>query len=111
MPDDKKRGSALTEFADKKVEPAIGINPAAIRGEAGTGYEPRVIDGIDMGLFRCGDCHYFVGPVGKDGPKRGEKGCNQSDMRRKSELPRWPDGRVEVDVDGCCSYVERVRRA
>ena len=96
---------------EEEVEKEGGINQAAIKGEPLTGFEKRIVDGVDKGPFECGNCHYFVGPVGVKGPKRGEKGCNQSDMREKSEEPKLSDGRIEVKPKDCCEFVERLGKS
>ena len=69
------------------------INEAAIKGEKGTGYE-----GPEGGLFRCGNCTYF---------NASSDSCGQKDMMEKSKRPKLPSGRVEVEADGCCEYIER----
>lgn len=70
------------------------VNTHAIMGEPGTGYETGV-----NGPFRCSNCEYF---------RSSNKSCGQKDMLEKSKQPRTSDGRVEVDPDGCCEYVERI---
>lgn len=68
------------------------INQSAIKGEAGTGFEKRG----DKGPFECGNCHYFSNGL-----------CRQQDMVEKSRQPK-KDGRVEVDAEDCCEFIERV---
>lgn len=77
------------------------INPKAIKGEPGTGYEPRIVGKKDKGDFACFNCHYYTDGLGG-------RGCDQMDMKTKSKQPRLPDGRVKVDSKGCCEYVERI---
>lgn len=74
----------------------VTINAAAVKGEPGTGYEAE--DGL--GEFECANCRYFTPP----------NGCNQKDMKANSKLPRLFTGRVKVDPEGCCEYVDRVGR-
>jgi hypothetical protein len=71
-----------------------GINLAAIRGEAGTGFEKAGT----KGEFECGNCHYF-----KNG-----NACVQKDMKEKSKEPRHPNGDVVVAEEDCCEYVDRI---
>ena len=96
-----------TERKQSEQKEELG-EPHDIRGEPLTGYEDRVVDGVDLGVFNCGNCFHFVGPPGEKGPKRGEKGCSQLDMREKSKRARFPDGRVKVDPGGCCEWVDRL---
>jgi len=94
----------------------IQIDSAKVKGEPGTGYEAS--DG--KGPFACSNCNYFrpgdqivyTGPGGQDPqtPNMAEKGmgsCGQQTMVQVSKQPKTPDGRVEVDPEGCCEYVER----
>lgn len=73
----------------------LQINPSAIQGEPGTGFEKRG----DDGEFECGNCEYFDSAAGA---------CDQWDMKQKSKQPRLEDGRVSVAYDDCCEYVSRV---
>lgn len=66
------------------------VNPEAIKGEQGTGYQ----DG-KLGPVRCDNCRHM-----KDG-------CDQEDMRRNSSRPRKPNGNVVVDMDSFCIYIDR----
>lgn len=66
-----------------------------IKGEPSTGYE----DSNGLGEFECENCSFF-----RDG------GCGQKVMMAKSKQPRLPDGRVKVDPEGCCEFVDRVGR-
>jgi hypothetical protein len=92
------------------------IDSSKVKGEPGTGYEPP--DG--KGPFACSNCRYFrpgdqmvySGPGGRDPqtPNMAEKGqasCGQPTMVQLSRQPKTPDGRVEVDPEGCCEYVDR----
>jgi len=69
------------------------LDYSSIKGAVGTGYEPAG----GKGPFSCGNCEYFK-----------HESCGQKDMMRKSKQPRTSDGRIKVDVHGCCEYVERV---
>ena len=73
------------------------INIAAINGEPGTGFEKAG----DLGEFECGNCEYFDPEA---------NACDQKDMKAKSKQPRLKDGRVSVEPEDCCEYVERVGR-
>lgn len=73
----------------------VQIDVFAIRGEQGTGYE----DGANLGEFECENCHYFDAKAGA---------CNQETMKALSKQPRLSDGRVKVDPEGCCEYVDRM---
>ena len=75
----------------------VQINPSAIKGEAGTGFEKHG----DKGDFNCGNCEYFDAADGA---------CDQWDMKTKSKQPRLDDGRPSVAWNDCCEYVERVGR-
>ena len=77
----------------KKKPNLVHINQFAIKGEAGTGFEERG----NKGPFECGNCEYF-----KDGS------CGQKDMMAKSKRPKTANGRIKVDADDCCEYIERV---
>lgn len=76
----------------RKKEPLVHINQFAIKGEKGTGFEERG----NKGPFECGNCEYFK-----------NNSCGQKDMLEKSKRPRTKDGRVKVDADDCCEYIER----
>jgi hypothetical protein len=73
------------------------LNPKHIKGEPGTGFEKAG----DLGEFECGNCRFFD-------PK--SPGCRQPDMMAKSKQPRLKDGRVQVEHEDCCEYVDRVGR-
>jgi broad specificity phosphatase PhoE len=68
------------------------INQNAIKGEPGTGYESG-----KKGSFNCSNCEYFK-----------DSSCGQEDMMSKSKRPRTKDGRVKVEADGCCEFVDRL---
>ena len=68
------------------------IEQSHIRGEQGTGFEKRG----NKGPFECGNCHYFSNGL-----------CWQEDMVEKSKEPKR-DGKVEVDAEDCCEFIERV---
>ena len=71
------------------------VDQSKIHGEPGTGYEgPK-----GLGEFECGNCRYF---------DPASSSCGQSTMKAKSKRPRLKNGRVEVDAEGCCEYVERI---
>ena len=67
------------------------INETSVKGEPGTGYESGA-----KGLFKCGNCSYY---------KAGS--CGQKDMMEKSQRPKTKDGRIKVEEDGCCEFVDR----
>jgi len=71
------------------------INPSAIKGEAGTGYE-----GPAGGDFHCDNCEFY---------RAENNSCGQKDMLEKSKQPKTSDGRVKVDPHGCCEYISRKR--
>jgi hypothetical protein len=73
------------------------INIKAIKGEEGTGYEPSVVKGKDLGEFECENCHFF-----KDGT------CGQPDMVAHAKPSDLKNGRRVVDPEGCCEFVDRV---
>lgn len=73
------------------------VRQSAIKGEPGTGYESP--DG--KGEFECENCHYF---------DLDDHGCDQKDMKAKSKRKRLIDGRVLVEPEGCCEFVDRVGR-
>ena len=75
----------------------VQIDAAEVHGEPGTGYE----DPGDLGEFECENCEYF---------DRKSSSCGQKTMMKKSRRPRLPNGRVKVNPEGCCEYVERVGR-
>ncbi len=72
------------------------VRQSAIKGEAGTGYE-----GPERGPFECGNCEYF---------KVADSGCDQKDMKARSKRKRLLDGRVLVEKEGCCEFIDRVGR-
>lgn len=75
------------------------INSSHVHGEPSTGFEPRVVDGVDHGPFECGNCGYFDAKT---------VSCRQSDMMKSSKLPKLPNGQIEVrSPEDCCEYVER----
>lgn len=82
----------------RKKEPLVHINAFAIKGEKGTGFEPRIVNGVDKGPFECANCEYFK-----------NNSCGQKDMIAKSKQP-LKNGRREVKPEDCCEYVERVGR-
>lgn len=71
------------------------IDQTAVKGEQGTGYESRG----KKGAFECRNCEYF---------RPGNSSCGQEIMVRLSTRPRTADGRVSVDPQGCCEYVDRM---
>ena len=87
---------ATPEF---KLPKGIGklseIDSSEVKGEKGTGFEKRG----KKGPFECGNCHYFDADA---------EGCDQETMKEKSKQPRLADGRVSVEADDCCEYIERV---
>lgn len=79
----------------RKVLSRLEIDSAHVKGEPGTGFEKAG----DLGEFECGNCRFFDG-----------KSCGQIDMMQRSKQPRLPNGRVKVDEEDCCEYVDRVGR-
>jgi len=75
------------------------INIKEIKGEEGTGFEPRIVDGVDKGPFECGNCEYF---------KAENSSCGQKEMIARSKQPLTEDGRREVKAADCCEFVDRV---
>lgn len=73
----------------------VQIDPMAIRGEAGTGFEKEA----GLGEFECENCHFFDAVAGA---------CNQETMKALSKQPRLADGRVSVEAEDCCEYVSRM---
>lgn len=73
----------------------IQIDPFAVKGESGTGFEKAA----DMGEFECGNCWFFDARAGA---------CNQETMKALSKQPRLVDGRVMVEEEDCCEYVDRM---
>jgi len=80
-----------------RVVPAtlVQIDPFAVRGEAGTGFEKAA----DLGEFECGNCLFYDATAGA---------CNQETMKALSKQPRLADGRVSVEAEDCCEYVSRM---
>lgn len=75
-----------------------GVIQSQVKGEPGTGYEgPK-----GLGEFECENCEYFDAKTSS---------CGQKTMMAKSKQPRLPNGRVKVDPEGCCEYVDRVGRS
>lgn len=72
----------------------IAIDSSKVKGEPGTGYEPPA----GKGPFNCGNCGYF---------NASDSSCGQKTMMERSKQPRTGAGRVQVDPEGCCEYVER----
>lgn len=70
----------------------IQIDSVHVQGEPGTGFEKRG----NKGPFECGNCEYFDG-----------QSCGQKTMMERSRQPKLPSGRIRVDADDCCEYVER----
>jgi hypothetical protein len=88
---------AKEELGSSSKKKLIQINSASVQGESGTGYEgPN-----DLGEFECENCKYF---------DEKDSSCGQKDMKKYSKQPRLKNGRVKVDPEGCCEYVERVGR-
>ena len=73
----------------------IQIDPFAVAGEQGTGFEKAA----DLGEFECGNCTFYDAKAGA---------CNQETMVALSKQPRLSDGRVQVDGADCCEYVDRI---
>ena len=73
----------------------VVLDVFAIQGERGTGFEKAG----DLGEFECGNCIFFDASAGA---------CNQADMKAISQQPRLADGRISVDAEDCCTYVQRI---
>jgi hypothetical protein len=73
----------------------VNVVQAEIRGESGTGFEK----GASKGPFECGNCRYFDGDS-----------CGQKTMMARSKQPNLASGRILVDSDDCCEYVDRMGR-
>lgn len=76
-------------------EELVQINSANVKGEPGTGFEK----GKGKGDFACWNCNYYK-----------EDSCGQDDMMQLSKQPRLENGRVQVEDDDCCEYVDRAGR-
>ncbi len=107
LPVTASKDDAMIELWDDRAVQVIRnlgipvIEGAALNGDPGTGFEPRVINGVDMGPFECGNCRFF----------NGTNACNQETMMAVSTRPRHPDGTVEVFAPDCCEYVARTGKA
>lgn len=77
------------------------LDVSEIKGEKGTGFEPRLVNGVDKGPFECGNCEYFDERLGA---------CGQKDMIKRSKRPRHKDGRPVVGGRDCCEFVDRIGR-
>ena len=75
------------------------INIEDIKGEPGTGYENGKVNGKDMGEFECANCHFY---------RPSNSSCGQKEMLAKSKQPKTQDGRVSVDPEGCCEFIQRL---
>jgi len=82
--------NALAQRAGARPKPKAGV----IHGEASTGYE----DG-QLGEFECENCSFFDAD---------SSSCGQPTMMAKSKQPKLDSGRVEVDPEGCCEFVDRI---
>lgn len=89
--------SVKAELGEGRRKKLVTINVSAVKGEPGTGFEKAG----DLGEFECGNCEYFNAKA---------SACSQKDMMKNSKQPRLKDGRVSVDAEDCCEYVERVGR-
>lgn len=88
-------------MAEDRITTALRGNPqpnqvdqSGIQGEPGTGYENS--DG--KGEFECQNCTHF---------DEASQGCDEPHMAQLSQQPKLDDGRVQVDPEGCCEYVNR----
>jgi len=77
------------------MESSHEIVQGQVLGEPGTGYENE----NGKGDFECGNCRYF---------DAASSTCGQKTMVAMSRQPKMPDGRVKVEEEGCCEYVDRV---
>lgn len=85
------------------------INIKGIAGEKSTGYEPRVIDGKDMGDFSCDNCKFF---------DHDNNSCGKKEMVQRARAQRialvegknenGTKGRRPVDPRGCCEFIRRL---
>lgn len=89
--------SVKDELGSGRKKRLVTINASGIKGEPGTGFEKAG----ELGEFECGNCKYFDPSA---------SACDQKDMMKNSKQPRLKDGRVSVDAEDCCEYVERVGR-
>lgn len=71
----------------------MDIEQSAVKGDVGTGYEPPA----GKGAFQCSNCEYFKADS-----------CGQKLMMERSKQPKLPNGRIKVDSNGCCEYIERI---
>ena len=76
------------------------IHASAISGEKDTGYE----DEENLGEFECENCKHYREHTKTTG------GCAGPSMMKLSKRPKYPDGTVKVEAEGCCIYVIRVGR-
>lgn len=85
------------------------INIKGIKGERGTGYEPRIVDGKDLGEFECENCKYFD-------PENNSCGKKEMIQRARAQGIKLVEGKGElgtkgrrpVDPQGCCEFVVRI---
>jgi hypothetical protein len=84
-----------TEKLGQSRADLIQINQHDIIGESGTGFEKAA----DLGEFECGNCTFYDAKAGA---------CDQKTMKALSKQPRLSDGRVSVDAEDCCEFVQRI---
>lgn len=99
---DKLDPSSAPPPKKEKKEESAEIDVSEIQGEKGTGFEERIVDGVDKGPFECHNCKYME----KDGD-----GCEQKIMKAKSKRPRNAKGLPIVGKYDCCEYVHRIGKA
>jgi hypothetical protein len=70
------------------------IDERFIKGEPHTGFEKAGT----LGEFECGNCSFM----------QNDGGCDHPMMMKYSTQPRLENGRVIVQPEDCCEYVDRV---
>lgn len=85
------------------------IDIKGIAGEKNTGYEPRSVNGKDMGDFACDNCKFFD----PDNSSCGKKEMIQRARAQGIKLVEGKNengtkGRRTVDPNGCCEFVKRI---
>lgn len=85
------------------------INIKGIKGEKSTGYEPRIVDGKDMGDFDCDNCHWFDAETSSCGKKEMVQRARAQGIKLvPGKNENGTKGRRPVDPEGCCEFVDRV---
>jgi hypothetical protein len=87
------------------------INIKGIKGEKSTGYEPRVVDGKDMGEFECENCKFFDPANSSCGKKEMVQRARAQGIELvEGKNENGTKGRRPVDPEGCCEFVVRIGR-